>query len=205
MVGEHTLSPAAVNRGLACLPAGLPAAGLRPLNLPLKDASSSLTATAKYESLSPMKQFALILAAVMFLGSGLLAGEPTGTSATTNPTAPKKLSGIGGPQVAGKQLTDEEIASLKTQAVIDEKKDIQYQFVGSFAAVPVTDAKEKKKLAKSGKIPIRITCALYEVKGAKTPKPLAKRMSGSAQFYILDSEGKMVEKKTVSLDKMCPS
>jgi hypothetical protein len=152
-----------------------------------------------------MKCTILIVAVLMFLGGGLLAAEPADTSAPTNKTAPKKLSGIGGPQAAGKQLTEEEIASLKTQAVIDEKNDIQCQFMASFSAVPVTDAKEKKKLAKSGKIPIRITCALYEIKNAKTPKPLTKRMSGNAQFYVLDSEGKMVEKKTVSLDKMCPS
>ena len=32
-----------------------------------------------------------------------------------------------------------------------------------------------------------------------------KRESGNSHLYIMDPDGKVIEKKTVSLDKMCPS
>ena len=148
-----------------------------------------------------MKRLVVFLAGSMALSSGLFAaGEPAGTNAAS----PKKLSTNGGPQAIGKTLTDEEISSFKTES-IDEKGKTKYQFGARFGAAAITDPKDKKKYAKSGEIPIRVTCALYEIKNADTPKPLMRRMSGNVQFYILDSDGKMLLRKTVSLDKMCPS
>jgi hypothetical protein len=43
-----------------------------------------------------------------------------------------------------------------------------------------------------------------EIKDANGKK-LAKRMSGTAHMYVLDSNDKAVEHRSVSLDKMCPS
>lgn len=100
-------------------------------------------------------------------------------------------------------LTDAEIASLKTQYK-DEKTGNLYSFSASFGALSVTDPIAKRKYANSGKVPFRITCALYETKEVNKKK-LTQRLSGTARFYLLDSDGKVIEQKSAPLDNMCPS
>ncbi|MFC1498537.1 SHD1 domain-containing protein [Verrucomicrobiota bacterium] len=99
-------------------------------------------------------------------------------------------------------LSDEEIANLKVTHQ-DELHDRSYTFAASFYALKLDPKRDKstiKKYASSGKIPIRITCSLREVM-----KKSSTMISGTARFYILDSEGNVVLKKSESLNKMCPS
>jgi hypothetical protein len=100
-------------------------------------------------------------------------------------------------------LTAEQIASFK-KTLKDEKTGNVISFESFFAPVAV-DSKAKAKYAKSGTIPYRATCSLYEIKNPDSKRPLSKRLSGDSQFYLIDPDGKVSEKRVVSLDKMCPS
>jgi len=113
----------------------------------------------------------------------------------------KKVSSTGGP-TGGNNLTDEQIASLITEGT-DEKMGTKLQFQASFG-VRNLPANEKKKYIKSGKVPFRVTCSLYEI-GNINGRQSMKRLNGKAHINITDSTGKVIEKKTVPLDKMCPS
>jgi hypothetical protein len=103
---------------------------------------------------------------------------------------------------AGKVLTEAQLDALVTQWS-DEKTGVKLEFEADFTVRKLTD-EQKKRYAKSGKIPLKITCQLMEIKDANGKK-LAKRMSGTAHMYVLDSNDKAVEHRSVSLDKMCPS
>ena len=100
-------------------------------------------------------------------------------------------------------LAEDQIAALLTEWT-NEKTGIKLVFQASFEVRTVTP-QEKSKYIKSGKIPIRITCELREVKESNGKK-LAKRVNGGmARFYIMDPDGKVIDKKSMPLDKMCPS
>lgn len=144
-----------------------------------------------------MKYFWLAFMA-MFLLSPAASFSQNGN--TTN--GDKKLSVPKITGLSGADLTEEQIASMKTEWT-DEKSNVKVHFSARFGAATVP-AELKKKYSKSGKIPIRITCDLVESREV-AGKPVAKRLGGSAHLYIKDSDGKVVLKKTVPLEKMCPS
>lgn len=99
-------------------------------------------------------------------------------------------------------LTAEQIAELKLQST-DEKTGATYVFTASFTS-PEIDEATRKKLQRQKKIPIRIVCELDENR-TRMGKQVSKRVDGTAHFYVVDPEGKVVIKKTMSLDKLCPS
>ena len=146
-----------------------------------------------------MKLVPPICLAVFLLSAGAAFSQDKTEAPAKTPV--KKLSSVGG-ATGGNVLTDDQIAALLTEWT-DEKTDAKLQFSASFGVRNVP-ADEKRKYVKSGKIPIRITCELDEVKEVKGKK-MYKRQSGNSHLYILDSDGKIVDRKTVSLDKMCPS
>lgn len=100
-------------------------------------------------------------------------------------------------------LSEEQIAALQTDWTNPKTGD-KLQFQASFGVRNLTP-QEKTRYAKSGKIPYRITCALYEIKDVGGKKRLMRVNGGTARFYITDPDGKVVEKKSMPLDKMCPS
>jgi hypothetical protein len=128
-------------------------------------------------------------------------GDTTGKkpAATTSPAAKLSSSAAGG---ASALLSDSEIADFKTE-VADPDGKKRVQFMADLSVPRLKDA-ERKKFERSGKVPVRITCSLEEIKAAD-PKPLVKRLSGRAQFYLLDSDSKVVFRKSMPLEKMCPS
>jgi hypothetical protein len=100
-------------------------------------------------------------------------------------------------------LSDDQVAALKT-SYTDVKKKKSWRWSGSFGMKSLT-AKERAKLQKfKRKIPFRITAALYEEKEVRGKK-VSKRQSGSCKIYITDASGKVVLKRSQSLNKMCPS
>lgn len=104
--------------------------------------------------------------------------------------------------VAPGTLSDEDVAALKQQFT-DPKTKISFQWQGSFSQEKLnTKDAERAKMLK--KIPIRVTGALYEIKQVGG-KPVSKLKSGTCWIYITDSDGKIVQKTSQSLDKMCPS
>lgn len=99
-------------------------------------------------------------------------------------------------------LSEEEIAGLKTETV-DEKSGAKLQLSATFFQRPLhpeKDGAEIRKYSKSGKIPVRILVTLYEIRDGNK-----KRMDGRCHFYILDAQGKLLAKRTMSLEEMCPS
>ena len=101
-------------------------------------------------------------------------------------------------------LSDKEIGELQTQWR-DDKTGANMVFRGSFGGGRVS-SKDKAKYVKSGKIPVRITATLYEVKTDSSGKQKASlKTSGTAYFYVLDDKDEVVFKKSASMAKMCPS
>lgn len=99
-------------------------------------------------------------------------------------------------------LNEKDIADLKTDWT-DEKTGIRYSFQAAFG-LPKIEDKDKKRFQKMGKVPFRITCSLVESKKTKSG-PLNRLMSGTAKFYVQDENKKEVLRKSVALEKMCPS
>jgi len=123
--------------------------------------------------------------------------EKQTTSDTTAQTTDS--AGISVPGV----LTAKQISEFKTEWA-DEKKGVKYMWSATFSQIKFSRPEEKKKYTKSGKIPYRITCSLYEIK-EMNGKPLYKLVGGSVKLAILTSDKKVELSKTASLDKMCPS
>lgn len=144
-------------------------------------------------------QFISCFCLALFLFSA--APAPAQEQANDKAAAPNK-STESSPPTAGSILTSNQIAALLTQAT-DEKTQVQLVFKAAFSQRNVS-AEEKKRLVKSGKIPLVITCELDEFKEVQGKK-LGKRLGGMARLYILDADGKVVTKQSIPLDKMCPS
>ena len=142
-----------------------------------------------------MKSALRICVAVLLLSGTASFSQQTATNET------KKPAGLSGP-AGGNVLTDEQLAALKKDFT-DDKTDTTYSFNADFGTRSV-EPPEQRKYAKSGRIPIRITCSFTETKKVGG-KALTRRLSGSSHIYIIDSDGKVVFKKTFPLDKMCPS
>ncbi len=103
------------------------------------------------------------------------------------------------------QMTDEQVAELKTE-YFNEKSERTFKFTSGFAQLRLDPKKAKSKISKykaSGKVPIRITAELVEMRVYKG-KNVSKRANGTARIYVLDTEGKIVLKKSMSLSVMCP-
>jgi len=130
------------------------------------------------------------------------AKEQAAANSPKTTSAPRKLSsGLRRPSSTG-MLTSEQIAGLKTEWQDDKGK--KFRFSGSFGMARMS-ASDKRKYAKSGKVPIRITASLYEL-GERKGKTVYERLKGTGRFYVLDSEGnEVVKKKSSSLAKLCPS
>jgi len=143
------------------------------------------------------------MAALFFTAAAAFAQEKAGGQKPATNVLVKPGLTNGKPAGNNNILAEDQIAELLTEWT-DEKTGARLVFNSSFG-VRTVSPQEKRKYVKSGKIPVRITCSLEEVKEVNG-KQLAKRVSGgSARFYIMDADGKVIEKKSVALDKMCPS
>ncbi len=143
--------------------------------------------------------FCFCLAFVLFTATSAFSQESTDekpAAANGNGAAAKVT-----PTAAG-TLSEEQIAAFLME-LPNEKTGIKLQFQASFDARKIAP-EEKRRYVRSGKIPIRLTCALFEVKELNG-KETFKRATGVARFYIMDPDGKVIEKKSAPLDKMCPS
>jgi len=127
-----------------------------------------------------------------------------GLAATSapKPTVRKLSSGLRRPTSTSGTLTSEQIAGLKTEWQDDKGK--KFRFSGSFGMARMSSS-DKRKYAKSGKVPVRITASLYEL-GERKGKTVYERLKGTGRFYVLDAEGnEVIKKKSSSLAKLCPS
>ncbi|MEI6809348.1 MAG: hypothetical protein WCN95_11560 [bacterium] len=146
-----------------------------------------------------MKCIYISFMAMSLLSARVSSAQENGAR-TTDTNQTRKAAPISA--LSGDGLSDAQIAVLKTEWA-DDKKKTRMQFSASFGASAVTP-EEKKKYARSGKIPIRVTADLIEIKEI-SGKNVAKRLDGSIHLYVKDSDGKVVAKKSIPLEKMCPS
>ena len=115
---------------------------------------------------------------------------------------PRKLSttGLSSSSSSSGMLSEEELKNL-SPTWTDEKSGDKRVMRAGFAQERVSPT-QKKRYQRSGKIPFRIIADVTETQaGARR----GQRMSGSCKIYILDSENKCVDKKSTSLDSMCPT
>lgn len=126
------------------------------------------------------------------------SNQSSDVAATNQPKKGLSLSRLSG----GGTLTDSQIAALKTEWK-DKDGKTKVQFTASLGMAPMKP-EEKQKYATSGKIPIRLTADLLEIKEVNG-KNLFKRLNGSIHMYVKDADGKVVLKKSIPVEKMCPS
>ena len=103
-------------------------------------------------------------------------------------------------------LTDKELSELLTnwQCPKTEKKITFQAHVARQYLCPKKDKSALGKYKRSGKVPFRVTADMIEAKKSGR-KMIPQRLSGTVRIYVLDSEGKLVLKKTSSLAKLCPT
>ncbi|MBT3192593.1 MAG: hypothetical protein HN341_08565 [Verrucomicrobia bacterium] len=99
-------------------------------------------------------------------------------------------------------ISDAEMAAWVTSWQ-NPKSSSKLEFRTSFGPARVM-ARDRQKYQRSGAVPFRVTGDLLELKKSGT-RTLYKRQTGSAKLVILDSDGKKVLSKSISLAKLCPS
>jgi len=150
----------------------------------------------KEKLLSHLVVFTVLVCCPAFFAVGQATNSATNSATNTT-------MGVSATSTAANGLlSDKDLSELKTDWT-DEKTGIRYVLDAGFGA-PKLEDKDKKRYQKMGRVPFRITCALYEIKKTKG-SALTQRMTGTAKFYVLDESKKDIIKKSVSLEKMCPS
>lgn len=132
------------------------------------------------------------------------AGKPVAVPSTT----PAILTGPGGRKEGktgkGELLTDEEIAALQKELVVDEKTGEKLEFVGGIVAKQRLGDKDPDW--KEGMpIAIHVTCELVRAKPKKDGVMERKPLNGTAEFYVTDESGAVIVRKSEPLDKMAPT
>ena len=101
-------------------------------------------------------------------------------------------------------LTDQQISELRTEFT-DASTQKTYRVMHfKIEPAPVTSRSEKAKYRESGKAPVHFTYSVYEINKAGK-KPVEKRLQGTCNLYMKNADGEVVLKKSIPLDKMCPS
>ena len=101
-------------------------------------------------------------------------------------------------KISGLSLPAKDLAELR---VSTEHRGATYTF-SIVEYKPKTSAKDLRKLKKKGKVPFRICITVIEAKKGKSKKTLR----GKAEIYVVNTEDyKIVTKKKLGLNKLCPS
>ena len=93
-------------------------------------------------------------------------------------------------------LSAGELSGLKSE-YRDPASGQMHRFMATFEQTGM-------QLGKTNPIPYRITAQLFEVRTDNGMESLI-RASGQVLFYIQDSEGRLVEQGSESVDQLCPS
>ncbi|OVE76016.1 hypothetical protein BVX97_02595 [bacterium E08(2017)] len=105
---------------------------------------------------------------------------------------------------SGGTLSSQQLKDLKENHTFGKKNDETY-LVSCSAGTQKLNTAAKKKYAKSGKVPVRLTYALYKLTTVKGKKSYNRVNNGNCHFYLQDSTGNVVLEKKASLSIMCPS
>lgn len=128
-------------------------------------------------------------------GQPATAPAPGGTAAATPAAA-----AVARPHPEGVP-TDAEIAAFKTQWTAPDGK--RYLLQAGFG-LPSLNESDRRKYARSGKVPYRVTISLYELKEVRG-RTLSQRLDGQGNLVILSEAGDVINKERESLGKLCPS
>lgn len=132
-----------------------------------------------------------------FAGSNSESDENDADDGTT------KLLTRGLRRASGGMLTEDEIDELLTQWE-DPKSGKKVVLSLRVSQVKPPNRAQQRRYAKKGEIPFRMTAGLYEIR-EEGGRQVRKRLNGKARFYLTDSEGKVVLKKSAALGTLCPS
>jgi carbon monoxide dehydrogenase subunit G len=132
-----------------------------------------------------------------------LAGSDSESDENDTGNGTAKLSTGGLKRAAGGMLTEDEIDELLTQWE-DPKSGKKVVLSLQVSQVKPPNRAEQRRYAKKGEIPFRMTAGLYEIR-EEGGRQVQKRLDGKARFYLTDSEGKVVLKKSAALGTLCPS
>jgi len=133
-----------------------------------------------------------------------VARELAGVAPADAPAVKSSMAVKAAPasRAAGDTLTEEEIAALKTEWRDERGRGMNIE--ATFTLDDVRAKEEASRFSKSGKVPVRITVALYETRESGG-REVRRLLPGRCRLYVQDSEGNLVFKATENLDKMCPS
>jgi hypothetical protein len=142
---------------------------------------------------------------VAMLGVAMFAFISTAADLTTPPTA-TNVNTQGATSGTNGLLTTQEIAKLQT-VWTDPITGNQLIFNASFSRRELNSDEEKAvhmRYVRWGKVPYSVTATLVQQeKGKYGPKLVT---TGSARFYVTDSEGKVVTQPQIQdLLSLCPS
>ncbi|MDD5706689.1 MAG: hypothetical protein PHR35_12265 [Kiritimatiellae bacterium] len=122
-------------------------------------------------------------------GEAVAASDDMGTAA-------------GGTPQTGGVPSDEEIAKFKTSFQQPGRSErVVFQ---AFFGVPNLSPQDRRKVARGGKVPYRITMDLMEVKTING-RNFSKRLEGRGNIVVLDEAGMVVDRAKEALGKLCPS
>jgi len=130
--------------------------------------------------------------------------RPVQVPSTTPPVLTPEGPGSKEKRKGGPRLTEEEVAALNKELVLDATSGEKLEFVGGMS--PKKRLGEKDRDWKEGDpIPVTITCELVRVRPKKEGEVDRKRVtSGTGVFYITNEQGDVVLEGKESLDKLQP-
>lgn len=144
--------------------------------------------------------------------AGPTSAAPGAAASATKPGLPAAVAPVlpaAGRPAAGRKaggdalLTEEQIAALQNQAVIDEKTGDKIEFVGGMSPKKRLNANDKDW--KDGDpLPVRITCELTLVRQKKDDTERKRIVNGKVHFYMLDEAGNVVVNRTEGLELLAP-
>ncbi len=132
------------------------------------------------------------------------AARPVQVPSTTPPVLTPEGPGSKEKRKGGAHLTEDEVAALKKELVVDATSGEKLEFVGGMS--PKKHLGEKERDWKEGDpIPVTITCELVRVRPKKGAEVERKRVtSGTGVFYITNEQGDVVLEGKESLEKLQP-
>ncbi len=99
-------------------------------------------------------------------------------------------------------LTDEQLAELKT--TLDLRDGERVTLTASFGPKRL-DARERRRLRPDSPIAFRVMADLRHATQGSGDRWSSRRLPGRAQFYVLDSDGKVVMSRSDPIASLCPT
>jgi hypothetical protein len=129
--------------------------------------------------------------------------QPPTPAGPAKPAMPTLLRPGAKKSAESEILSEEQIAALKREIIVDEEEGEKVEFNGGMTPKKYLD-KNEKEWGADQPVPFKITCELVRVRPAKKGGEDRKNLSGNVRFYVLDSSGSVVLSKSMPIDRMLP-